>query len=273
MRKTIGIAAVAVLAMLAATGWAAARQAGGAAPAPVRAMPVMPAVPELLFRMTLENEARLPLSQETVTTPNAELQLYGDGKDILVAVGKGPYAPRTFDGLCDRPCGLTLRDKNNYFDLRGRANIRFTTIVSGFHRVRPLIKLADGTLLIGDQAEGSMADWHQYEISFREVRWLKLDPQRGVTLIETPDPTLGGTWIENPDLSKVDEVGYFDILPGSGVRVEGTPLEKMPPPPAEGDCGFVLRAVGETCAARSQRFTKIKHWSSYAQERCKANSE
>lgn len=236
MRKTIGVAAMAVFALALAAGWADARQAGGAvrAPAPARAVPAMPPVPELLFRMTLENETRLPLSQSALTTPNAELQLYGDGKDILVAVGKGPYAPRTFDGLCDRPCGLTLRDKNNYFDLRGRANIKFTTIVSGFHRVRPLIKLADGTLLIGDQAEGSMADWHQYEISFREVRWMKLDPVRGVTLIETPDPTLGGTWIENPDLSKVDEVGYFDILPGSGVRVEGTPVEKMPPPPAGG---------------------------------------
>src|SRR5579863_4185312 len=190
MRKIIGIAAVAVLALSVGAGWTYAQQAG--APAPAAARAAVPPRPELLFRMTLENETRLPLSQETLTTPNAELHLYGDGKDILVAVGKGPYAPRTFNGLCDRPCGLTLRDKNNYFDLRGRANIKFTTIVSGFHRVRPLIKLADGTLLIGDQAEGSMADWHQYEISFREVRWLKLDPQRGVTLIETLDPTLGG---------------------------------------------------------------------------------
>jgi hypothetical protein len=32
----------------------------------------------------------------------------------------------------------------------------------------------------------------------------------------------------------VDEVGYFDILPGSGVHVESVPLEKMPPPPAGG---------------------------------------
>ncbi len=232
MRKTISIAAMVVFALSVGAGWTYARQAGGAAPAPARAG--APPPPELLFRMTLENDRRLPLSQATVTTPNVDLQLYGDGKDILVAVGKGPYAPRTFNGLCDRPCGLTLRDKNNYFDLRGRANIKFTTIVSGFHRVRPLIRLADGTLLIGDQAEGSMADWHQYEISFREVRWLKLDPERGVTLIETPDPTLGGTWIENPDLSKVDEVGYFDILPGSGVHVEGMPLEKMPPPPPGG---------------------------------------
>ena len=216
----MGIAPIAVLALLLGAGWTYAQQAGAAAPAAAPSPP-----PELLFRMTLENDTRSPLSQDTVTTPNVDLQLYGDGKDILVAVGKGPNAPHTFNGLCDRPCGLTLRDRNNYFDLRGRANIKFTTLVSGFHRVRPLIRLADGTLLIGDQAEGSSADWHQYEISFREVRWLKLDPQRGVTL--------DGAW-ENPDLSKVDEVGYFDILPGSGVRVEGMPVEKMPPPPAGG---------------------------------------
>ena len=131
MRKTISIAAMAVFALALGAGWTYARQAGSAARAPARAVPAMPPLPELLFRMTLENDTRLPLSQATVTTPNAELQLYGDGKDILVAVGKGPYAPRTFNGLCDRPCGLTLRDKNNYFDLRGRANIKFTTIVSG----------------------------------------------------------------------------------------------------------------------------------------------
>ena len=50
--------------------------------------------------------------------------------------------------------------------------MKFTTIVSGFHRVRPVIKLADGTLLIGDQAEGSTADYHQYDISFSELKQL-----------------------------------------------------------------------------------------------------
>jgi hypothetical protein len=191
-----------------------------------RGAPEPPAPPELLFNMTMQNETRLPLGQDSITTPNMDIHLYGDGKDIIVAVGKGANFPRTFFGLCEKPCGFTLRDRNNYFDLRGRANIRFTTIVSGFHRVRPVIKLVDGTLLIGDQAEGSTADYHQYEISFSDCRWLKLDPVRGVTL--------GGTWVEAPDLSKVDEVGYFDILPGSGVHSEGVPVEKLPAPPAGG---------------------------------------
>ena len=185
-----------------------------------------PQAPVQLFNLSLENDTRLPLTQATVTTPNADLQLYGDGKNIVVATGAGPRLPRLFFGLCKGPCGFTLRDRNNTFDLRGRASIRVTTIVSGFHKVRPIIKLADGTLLIGDQAEGSTADYHQYDISFSDVRWLRLDPVRGVTL--------GGAFVA-ADLSKVEEVGVFDIIPGSGVwTLEGAPLEKQPAPPAGG---------------------------------------
>jgi hypothetical protein len=215
-RKTPGIAAIGVLLFLRATAAPPASAQGRGAPQPL----------EMLFRMTLQNDTRLPLTQSSITTPNVDLQLYGDGKNIVIATGTGPQLPRLFFGLCKGPCGFTLRDRNNYFDLRGTANIKFTTIVSGFHRVRPLVKLADGTLLIGDQAEGSVADYHQYQISFSETRWLRLDPVRGVTL--------GGTWVQ-PDLSKVDEVGYFDVIPGSGAwPSEGLPVERQPAPPAGG---------------------------------------
>jgi hypothetical protein len=176
--------------------------------------------------MTLANNMRQPLTQASITTPDVDLQLYGDGRHIVVATGAGPNLPRLFFGLCKGPCGFALRDRNNHFDLRGRASIRFTTIVSGFHRVRPIVKTADGALLIGDQAEGSTADYHQYDISFADCRWLRLDPIRGVTL--------GGTWV-TPDLSRVEEVGLFDVIPGSGAwSDERLPVERQPPPPAGG---------------------------------------
>lgn len=185
-----------------------------------------PAAPVALFELALQNQARVPLTQSVVTTPNVDLQLYGDGRNIVVATGAGPQLPRLFFGLCTGPCGFTLRDRDNAFDLRGRASLRFTTIVSGFHRVRPIVRLADGTLLIGDQAEGSTADYHRYDVSFADCRWLALDPVRGVTL--------GGTWVQ-PDLSRVDEVGVFDIIPGSGAwPAAGQPVEKQPAPPAGG---------------------------------------
>ena len=179
-----------------------------------------------LLTLTLHNQSRVALAPSAIATPNVDLQLYGDGKNIVVATGEGPQLPRLFFGLCTGPCGFTLRDKAHAFDLRRRASIRFTTIVSGFHRVRPIIKLADGTLLIGDQAEGSTADYHRYDISFADCRWLALDPVRGVTL--------GGAWVQ-PDLSKVDEVGVFDVIPGSGAWPNaGLPVEKQPAPPAGG---------------------------------------
>lgn len=222
--KTIGMTAMAGLWLLplgVREAYAQPPAAGAPAPAPVK----RPAPPELLFRMELENATRRPVGPAAVTNPNLELQTYGDGQNIVISIGHGEYDPHTFDGLCERPCGMTFRDKNNYFDLTGKAKIKWTTIVSGFHRVRPLIKLADGKLLVGDQAAGSAADWQQSEVSFSEVRWLELDPARGVTL---------GRWIEHPNLSKVEEAGFFDVIPGSGVHVEGVAVEKLPNPPAGG---------------------------------------
>ena len=226
MRKTPCMAAIAAALFSLTASSPYAGQAGtAAAPAAGRGAVQSPAAPIRLISLTLQNKMRLPLTQDSITTPDVDLQLYGDGRNIIVATGNGANFPRTFFGLCKGPCGFSLRDRSYYFDLRGSANIKFTTIVSGFHRVRPIIKLPDGTLMIGDQAEGSVADYHQYTISFSECRWLRLDPVRGVTL--------GGTWVV-PDLSKVDEVGYFDVIPGSGAWTEGLAVEKQPAPPAGG---------------------------------------
>ena len=69
------------------------------------------------------------------------------------------------------------------------------------------MKLADGTWLVGDHADGSVADWQISEFNLNEVRWLKLDIDKVVTK---------GTIVDKPDLSKVDEIGFADLTPGSG---------------------------------------------------------
>ena len=106
------------------------------------------------------------------------------------------------------PCALALRDKTNFADLTGLARIRWTTKMSGFHQVRPIVKIADGTWLVGDRADGSSTrDWMISEINFADVRWMKLDPARVVTT---------GALLEKVDLSRVDEIGWADLMPGSG---------------------------------------------------------
>lgn len=150
------------------------------------------------------------VTQEAIGNPNLDLKLYGvSGKDIQVLgnVDDANNPPHVWSGLCTSPCAAAFRDKNSYVDLTGLGKIRWLTKVSGFHQVHPIVKLADGTWLVGDHADGSTVDWHEGDFSIAEVRWLKLDIDKVVTR---------GNWVEHPDLSKVDEIGFTDLMPGSG---------------------------------------------------------
>ena len=131
----------------------------------------------------------------------------GDGKEIRMTVKRG-----------DEEKAVTFKLKNNYIDLTGLANIRWFTKTSGFHVVRPVVKLANGTLLVGDLAFSSVPKLTLSEFSLANVRWIKLDPDRVVTVnsgAAAANPN-NEIWAPNPDLSKVDEVGFADLMPGSG---------------------------------------------------------
>jgi hypothetical protein len=147
---------------------------------------------------------------EALSNPNLELKLYGAaGKEILLTgSAQDENNPiHLWTGMCTTPCAVALRDKNNYADLTGLARIRWVTKVSGFHQVRPIVKLADGTWLVGDHTDGSTADWLQSDVSLADVHWLRLD----ITAVVTK-----GNIVEKPDLSKVEEIGFVDLVPGSG---------------------------------------------------------
>ena len=144
---------------------------------------------------------------EALSNASLELKLYG--KEILLTgSAQDENNPvHLWTGTCTTPCAVTLREKNNFADLTGLARIRWVTKVSGFHKVRPVVKLADGTWLVGDHADGSTVDWLQNDFSVADVRWLRLDIDAVVTK---------GNIVDRPDLGKVDEIGFVDLMPGSG---------------------------------------------------------
>jgi len=153
-----------------------------------------------------------PASQEGVSNPNLQLTLHGtSGKEIQLVAVRGSadlYPVNLWTGTTTSPSAASLRDRGNFVDLTDPlAKIRWTVRTSGFHQVRPLVKLADGTWLVGDRATGPSADFNQTDVSIADVRWIKLDIARVVAV---------GDWIEHPDLSRVDEIGFADLMPGSG---------------------------------------------------------
>ena len=165
---------------------------------------------------------QVPVVQENIADPNIELKQYGPAaKELLTSGTPGSEGtPFTvWSGACTGPFAITFRPKNNYVDLTGLGRIRWMVKTSGFHEVRPVVKLADGTLLVGDHTDSSVAMFNVREFALADVRWVKLDPNRVVTLgVNGPANQI---WVNNPDLSKVDEVGFVDLMPGSGHGVGG----------------------------------------------------
>jgi len=158
-----------------------------------------------------------PLVQESIRTPNLELKLYGEtpqhiGPDTgiweIQRVSPKDDPTFIFTAPCMTPCALALRHKDYYADLTGLAKIRWRTKQTGFHYLRPIVKLADGTWLVGDYAEPPSTDWRESEFSFVDLRWHYLNIQKVVT-------TRTSDWVLNPDLNRVDEVGFTDLMPGA----------------------------------------------------------
>ena len=102
---------------------------------------------------------------------------------------------------------MVLRHRESYADLTGKARVRWYTKTSGFHQIRPIVKLADGTWLVGDHADAYTFDFRESEFYFGDLRWLKMDMEK----VQTK-----GMLLDKVDLTKVDEIGFVDLTPGSG---------------------------------------------------------
>ena len=183
-----------------------------AAPAPA-ARPARVTRPPLFFREDWKQSPannEHPVTQESIANASLDLKLYGTTSKEVQLTGSATDENNpihVWTGLCSTPCAVAFRHKDNLADLTGLARIKWVTKTSGFHQVRPVVKLADGTWLIGDRADGSPVDWLTSEISVGDLRWLRLDIANVVTK---------GTFVDKPDLSKVDEIGFADLTPGSG---------------------------------------------------------
>jgi hypothetical protein len=162
---------------------------------------------------------QVPIVQANVADPNVDVKWYGEAAKHLLTSGT-PGSDTTpfsvWSGECDGPFAITFKQKNNYADLSGLGKIRWVIKTSGFHVVRPVVKLADGTMLVGDHVDAAVPMLVTSEFALSGVRWIKLDPMRIVTVNNGAGSPNNEIWVPNPDLTKVDEVGFADLMPGSG---------------------------------------------------------
>lgn len=223
-------------------------QGGPATPPPPRQQPQRTLTieyPPVFFRedwkydgtqpnVNTPREPEHPIVQGDVANSNLEVRLYGDKAGTrMVDQTFNDHMTYAMTLLCTSNCAITLRDKNNDVDLSGVATIRWRTRVSGFHYLRPILKLADGRWLVGDKAATLSTNWVESEIQLVDVRWRNLDIEN---VVEARD----GYWVDFPDLSRVEEIGFTDLMRGAGhgsgggsrvdwIQVTGKPVPRVAP--------------------------------------------
>src|SRR3989454_7176615 len=145
---------------------------------------------------------------------------YGLGaKDVIYDRHVGPRDDPGYIwlGACAAgPCVITLKDKTDYLDLSNpMSKVVWRTKQGGFRQLRLVLKLADGSFLISDHYAGPAEDWNISEILLSEIHWRILKIQEPVRIYED-------ALVEKPNLTKVDEIGFTDLMVGGPSFTSGT---------------------------------------------------
>ena len=179
-----------------------------------------------------ETPAEMPVSQSHVANPDLLLSLYGPGqhgikKSNHPQIPNDPYY--IWSGACPANWAVTLKHKSDDADLTGPAVIRWRSRQSGFRQLRIILKLSGGPWLVSDLYDDASDDWRVREFSIGSIHWRELDICR----------VTEGKRAESPDLSRVEEIGFTDLMPGGvsdacsrldWIEVYGKPVPRSPRP-------------------------------------------
>ena len=189
------------------------------APAPGTQKPGMAPRPPLLFSETWkmppytgeQTDENTRVTPAVLTNANLEVKLYGpDAKVIRAAVHEERVD--LWNGMTASPSAVTLRDRRNFLNLTDAARLRWIVRTNAIHSLNPVVKLADGRLIVADRTITTHGEFLSLEIAYSGMRWYGLDPNKVIVLTE----------VINPDLSKVDEVGLAMLSPGGGHGIAGS---------------------------------------------------
>ncbi len=151
------------------------------------------------------NDDNRRVTQDAVTNPRLEVKIYGtDAKQIGVYNHEGRFD--LWNGMATSPSAILVKDKANFVDLTGLARMRAIVRTQSLHSIHPIVKLPDGSMIAGTRRVDTGGEYLSTEIAFTGLKWFKVDPIKVVTTVE----------VKNPNLSRVDEVGFVDLSPGGG---------------------------------------------------------
>ena len=149
------------------------------------------------------------------------LHLYGD-TDYIRAT-QHPTEAYTYTGETRTNWALTLSDPKFIYDLSGSGKVMLRTRNSGYRFTHVLIKTLDGTWFASEEGSPESTSWIEREYALPDLHWrilLMKDTPSNASIRRQPDPKLVPIipmGVGHPDLTKVDEVGFSDPMPGGWI--------------------------------------------------------
>jgi hypothetical protein len=158
-----------------------------------------------------ETDENMRFTPAVVTNPRLEAKLYGTDASVVRAAVHEERVD-LWNGMASSPVAVTLRDRRNYVNLTGAARLRWIVRTNAIHMLHPVVKLADGRLIVGDRGITTHGEFLTVEVAFEGMHWYGLDPTKVIVLTE----------VTNPNLRMVDEVGLAMLSPGGGHGIAGS---------------------------------------------------
>ena len=157
-----------------------------------------------------------PMTQENLGNQHLRLHLYGDIGGIRKTMHE--IEDYTYTGETRNNWMLTVSDPQNYFDLTLPGKVMLRTRNTGFRQTHVVVKTADGNYYVSEEGSGESRAWMNRDYILSDLHW------RNLTMVDTLDnarrpaapdrAVIVAAGVATPDLSRVDEIGFTDLMPG-----------------------------------------------------------
>jgi hypothetical protein len=159
------------------------------------------------------------MTQANLGNQQLRLHIYGDAAGIRkTAHGNEDY---TYTGETRNNWAITVSDPTSYWDLRVPAKLLLRTRNTGFRLAHIIIKTSDGKYYASEEGSGESSAWMNRDYILADLHWRNLTmtdaPSNVASATRPVDPNravLAPTSVATPDLSKVEEIGFSDLMPG-----------------------------------------------------------
>lgn len=162
-----------------------------------------------------------PMVQDNLGNKHLTLHIYGNADHIRKTYH--PDEDYTYTGETVSNWALTVSDKAAFWDLTRDGRLRLRTRNSGYRVLHVIIKTADGRHYVSEEGSGESTAWIEADYILSNLRWRNLmmtDTPTNASNRRQPDPhrvPIVATSPGTPDLARVDEVGFSDLMPGGWI--------------------------------------------------------